>query len=121
MITRINKDTNPWEYGDHKDCRKGYVIRNGPLGTPGIMATIYAVYPRNGAGTLHVAMGSRNPETEEFEWFKGRAGGFGYDKLTAALTNMKVCGHELGKHCDSKGRPTVEVLCQQKGWLYLEP
>ena len=35
----------------------------------------------------------------------GRAGGYGYDKLTAALSGLVVAGHTLADHCEVRLRP----------------
>jgi hypothetical protein len=35
----------------------------------------------------------------------GRAGGYGYDKLTAALSGLVVAGHTLADHCEVSLRP----------------
>jgi len=35
----------------------------------------------------------------------GSAGGYGYDKLTAALSGLVVAGHTLADHCDVSLRP----------------
>jgi len=35
----------------------------------------------------------------------GRAGGYGYDKLTAALSGLVVAGHTLADHCEAGLRP----------------
>ena len=35
----------------------------------------------------------------------GRAGGYGYDKLTAALRGLVIAGHTLADHCEVRLRP----------------
>lgn len=50
------------------------------------------------AGKPFKAEEYRNPGA--FQW--GRAGGYGYDKATAALARMIVDGHELTDHCGGR-------------------
>lgn len=110
----------PWTLRDHDRSASGYVIRTGTDGKPEILARIDVVRPVDGAGRLRVALlDCGHPDGSK--WHYGTANGYGYDKLTAALEDMTVAGESLGNHSDHKGRPTIDVLCQQKGWLYLAP
>lgn len=78
-------------------------------------ARILTQYPRDGAGRLTVCVtGWETPG--EVRHHIGRAGGFGYDKRTAAMSGAFVGGVELGDHCDRKGRPTLRDLCAARGW-----
>lgn len=109
---------------DHPRTETTWVLR--PIldakGQPQIdkVARICIQRPADGAGRLKVAVtdwGCRddgNPTQ-----FIGMASGFGYDKLTAALQGMTVGGVELGDHCDSEGRPTLDTLVHDKGWTWL--
>lgn len=50
-----------------------------------------------------------------------RAGGCGYDMLTASTRGIKVYDNndnlvELGDHCDREGRPTLDAFVQAQGW-----
>jgi hypothetical protein len=50
-----------------------------------------------------------------------RAGGCGYDMLTASTRGIKVYDNddtlvELGDHCDLSGRPTLDAFVQAQGW-----
>lgn len=49
----------------------------------------------------------------------GRAGGYGYDKLTAALAGLVVDGHKLSNHC-GENRPGLYdgKTPAPKGWQY---
>lgn len=40
-----------------------------------------------------------------FRFQAGRAGGYGYDKLTAALSGLWVDGHKLTDHCGESRKP----------------
>jgi hypothetical protein len=89
----------------------------GADGKPTIdkFARIAAVYPKDGAGRLRVAV---------TDWREGEGpvhhvsavSGYGYDKLTAALTGATVGGVVLGDHCDHAGRPTLRDLAHREGW-----
>lgn len=92
-------------------------------GKPAIdkVARICWVYPRDGAGTLRVAVtdwGNRTASGEPTH-FVNKAGGYGYDKRTAALEGCTVGGIELGDHCDSEGRPRLSDLARAKGWMII--
>jgi hypothetical protein len=50
-----------------------------------------------------------------------RAGGGGYDMLTASTRGIAVYDNddglvELGDHCDREGRPTLDAFVQAQGW-----
>jgi hypothetical protein len=58
-----------------------------------------------------------------FQW--ARAGGYGYDKETAALRGMNIDGHDLTDHCDRtkapkppKGRRTYPYGTAPKGYRF---
>lgn len=40
-----------------------------------------------------------------FYFQHGRAGGYGYDKATAALSGLIIDGHEMTNHCDARLKP----------------
>ena len=92
-------------------------------GQPAIdkIARICWVYPRDGAGTLRVAVtdwGKRTPSGEPAHYIN-KAGGYGYDKRTAALDGCTVGGVELGDHCDPGGKPRLTELARSKGWMII--
>lgn len=74
-------------------------------------ARILCAYPKDGAGRLTVyivdAFGDRNFTQ------KGTAGGYGYDKLTAAMSSMTIDGHSLSDHCGQDA--TSEKLLKAYG------
>jgi len=92
-------------------------------GQPAIdkIARVCWVYPRDGAGTLRVAVtdwGKRTPSGEPTHYIN-KAGGYGYDKRTAALDGCTVGGVELGDHGDGTGRPVLRDLAREKGWTII--
>jgi hypothetical protein len=106
---------------DHDRAVECWVLEPaiGADGKPTInkLARICWVYPRDGAGRLRVAV---------TDWHNGdvlhyvsHAGGFGYDKRTAALAGCTVGGVELGDHCDRVGKPTLRDLAGIKGWMII--
>lgn len=64
---------------------------------PGKYAKILCAYPKDGAGRLTVYI--VDGFGDRFTTQKGTAGGYGYDKLTAALSSMTVDGKSLSDHC----------------------
>ena len=56
----------------------------------------------------------------------GRAGGYGYDKLTAALSGLVVAGHTLADHCEvglrpPRGLPGFPPDYRRKGYQTANP
>ena len=56
----------------------------------------------------------------------GRAGGYGYDKLTAALSGLVVAGHTLADHCEvrlspPRGLPGFPSDYRRKGYHTANP
>lgn len=72
-------------------------------------ARILVAYPKDGAGRLTVYIVDGFGDT--FTTQKGTAGGYGYDKLTAALSGMTIDGHSLSDHCgaDDKSRAYLKA------------
>ena len=60
-------------------------------------ARILCAYPKDGAGRLTVYI--VDGFGDRFTTQKGTAVGCGYDKFTAALSNMTIDGHNLTDHC----------------------
>ena len=78
---------------------------------PGKYAKILASYPKDGAGRLTVYI--VDGFGDNFTTQKGTAGGYGYDKMTAALSSMKIDGHSLTDHCVNDA--TSKKLLQSYG------
>lgn len=78
------------------------------------MARIVTVWPADGAGVVQV--GVTDWTQGEAVHHHGRAGGYGYDKRTAALAGARIGGVELGNWSDPKGRPDLQKLCHENGW-----
>ena len=60
-------------------------------------AEIIVKFPKDGAGRLKVSLRDCFGETCEFS--TGYAGGWGYDKETAAISGLVVDGHTITDHC----------------------
>lgn len=117
---RITKNTHPHDLDRHPRCSKGAVVRTGSDGLPEVVARVYIVTPSDGAGRLWVGVQDyAHPDGPRSH--VAYAGGYGYDKVTAALCGATIGGIEIGDYCDHKGRMTISELCQSNGWLYVEP
>lgn len=82
------------------------------------VARVMVIYPSDGAGRLRVCVTDWTQNDDKRTHWIDSASGYGYDKLAAALSGATVGGFELGDHCDPKGRPTLNALCQREGWRY---
>lgn len=102
---------------NHKRAEVSWVCRPG-RGRIIRMTRIVIVYPIDGAGRLRVAVTDWGRKGDNYEPTQhyATAGGYGYDKLTAALAGAHVGGRELGDHSDHKGRPILPDLCRKRNW-----
>ncbi len=78
---------------DDIPARAWVVLKKGKL-----VAKIVVKYPKDGAGVVRAQCETRN-EKGEYELQNGKAGGYGYDKTTAALAGFWIDGHRLADHC----------------------
>ena len=62
-----------------------------------LVARIQAHY--SDGGTCTVNLWNWGSDESEPCYQEGKAGGYGYDKFTAAISHMIVDGHELTNHC----------------------
>lgn len=69
-------------------CRVFIILKNGEY-----VGKIQVAYPKDGAGTLRAFLFDFGNEPQ-----MGTAGGFGYDKLAAALRGMTFQGITLKDH-----------------------
>jgi hypothetical protein len=66
------------------------------------VATVQAHFSDGGNCLVNVwNFGDGNPQAQD-GLQRGTAGGYGYDKFTAALSGLKIDGHELTNHCDGR-------------------
>ena len=86
-----------------------------------VIARIVWALPKDGAGTLRVAVWDWGPDGHGDSGGPqvDSASGCGYDKETAALVGLTIGKVELGDHCDHRGRPTLDTVCNQRGWRWL--
>ena len=68
---------------------------------------VRAHYSHSGRVSVNVFnYGPKNPDAEELGFQSGHAGGYGYDKFTAALSGLSIDGVKMGNHCQfSKKMP----------------
>jgi hypothetical protein len=59
------------------------------------VATVRWLYPRDGAGSVRCEVYTPG----EGITYRGRAGGYGYDKTTAALAGATIAGFRIANHC----------------------
>lgn len=100
---------------DHKRAAVSWIVRPAldADGRPEIvrMARVCVVYPLDGAGPLRTVVTDwGHSGTGEAVHTFGRAGGYGYDKRTAALAGAAVVGVKLGDHGNRDNAPTLEDL-----------
>lgn len=83
---------------DRPACRncQVYVIQRGEEGA--IVGKIIAARPENGEGTLNVTLWDWTEPTEP-KRIDGRAGGYGYNKLSAAMVGLKFAGVAIESEC----------------------
>ena len=63
------------------------------------VATVQAHFGGSGVARVDVYQKDGSPRQQ------GRAGGYGYDKLTSALSGMTIDGQALTNHCSREGAP----------------
>jgi hypothetical protein len=69
-----------------------------------LIAKVQAYYSKGGTVTVNVFNWG---EGESFQ--EGKAGGWGYDKFTAAIRGMVIDGHEITDHCQIRlEKPTEQ-------------
>jgi len=76
----------------------------------GIVARVYVRYPRDGMGSLRALLCDCSDPNGLNAWQCGSAAGYGYDKLTAALSGGTIGDVTIGDHCDPNGNPTWERI-----------
>lgn len=67
------------------------------------VATVQAHFSNGGVCTVDVW--NTGDSRTDYGLTQGRAGGYGYDKFTAALSNLVIDGHEMTDHCASRLSP----------------
>ena len=68
------------------------------------VATVRWLFPRDGAGVVRCEVSTPG----EGITYRSRAGGYGYDKKTAALSGATVAGTMIANHC-GHGEPSHET------------
>jgi hypothetical protein len=63
-----------------------------------IIGKIIIAYPKDGAGVVHVNFWDWSDKNHTPEVQYGRASGYGYDKVSAAIAGMKFAGKKLTDH-----------------------
>lgn len=103
---------------NHDRASTSWVARVGADGKIERIARIVYVWPRDGAGTLKLAVTDwgKRTATGEPTQYTAKAGGFGYDKAAHALSGATVGGVVLGDHCDPDGHLTLQETCRAHGW-----
>ena len=118
--TRAIMDTDPTYVVDvaklAASVAAGESAQSAMLGA--LVARVWTRYPRDGAGRLTVVVADYSRDFGD-RVQTSHAGGFGYDKRTAALDGLTVGGVKLGDHCDSDGDPRLADLCAARGWAIL--
>lgn len=103
---------------DHKRAETGWVVRPDldADGKPRIvrMARVTCIYPVDGAGRLTVLVSDWGVDGDgECYHYIGHAGGWGYDKFTAATEGATIGGVKL---CDHGHRQTFRSVVNDNRW-----
>jgi hypothetical protein len=87
-----------------------------------LVAKVLAHYSDGGTCLVNV-FNYNNKSSEKLGFQAGKASGYGYDKLTAALRGMEIDGHKLTDHCQTRKTPKDYGLARfpkdfkaPKGW-----
>lgn len=67
------------------------------------VATVQAHFSDSGVCTVDVW--NQGSSRTEYRLQQGRASGYGYDKFTAALSGLKIDGHDMSDHCGARKSP----------------
>ena len=79
------------------------ILRNDRAKTE--VATVHVYFAKSGGVSVNIFnYGKRNPQGLEDPQYSN-AGGYGYDKETAALSGLKIDGYILTDHCGGRLRP----------------
>lgn len=77
-------------------------------------AVVRMAYPRDGAGVVKCYIEDRiGDKPNGCECYYGTAGGYGYDKRTAAMSGGVIDGHKIYDHC--AGYDTAEQKLKARG------
>lgn len=99
---------------DHQNAQVAWVcaVKDGAIVK---IARLAQVWGRT--GTVTVATTDWGPEGDTYPpvHHLARAGGYGYDKVTAALSGATIGGVPLGNH--GGDNPTLGQVCQKNGWV----
>ncbi len=78
------------------------------------IARLAQIWGRTGTVTVAVSDWGPGGDTYPPAHHISRFGGYGYDKVTAALSGATIGGVALGDHCGDS--PTLGQICDQNGW-----
>ena len=100
---------------DNKNASTVYVVQaiNDNNGKPTIkrLANVYIV---RSSSNMTVKVGVQSWENDDVVWFYGSANGYGYDKISAALSGCTIHGFKL-----NDGDKTLASVAYDNGWTVL--
>lgn len=88
------------------------------------IATIQIGFGSSGGVLVNVFNhGDKNRSAKNLPFQTNTAGGYGYDKVTAALAGLEIDGHKLGNHCQYRKMPPATGVWPRdavapKGWRF---
>lgn len=78
-----------------------------------VLAKVVIKYPNDGAGTLYAMCETWGKDGDgPYEVKYSKAGGYGYDKKAAALSDFTIAGHRLADHCGYVEAPAMKRAAQ---------
>lgn len=87
------------------------------------VANVTAAYGKGGRVLVNVFNYGSENKSAPLNMQHGSAGGYGYDKFTAALSGLEIDGHKLSNHCDGRKEPPKGGVWPKgskapKGWHF---
>lgn len=108
---RLSKNSTFADLLNHPRAEHAWIVRNGTH-APDVVARVIMVRKR---GSMFVGVNDyATPKS-------GAVGKCDYGNVWRALVGQCVDGVEIGMGRSIDGRPTLDQLCNERGWLWIAP